>query len=643
MIKNFQYLYIFFFLCSTSTVMAQEAKLDKANEAFNEYEYINARDIYLEVAEKGFESEELFQRLGDSYYFNAAYDDAVSWYERLFDFEEDQETSYLRRYAQALKATGNDEKAKHYYNLFKSKNGGAQSSSVELSAEDYLELIDKNSDRYRIKKLKKINSGGIEFGHFYQDGDLIYASTRDTGVFVKRKSAWDGLSFLNLYSVAIKKDSVLNKPKKLKRGISGKFHESSAVISKDGETMYFTKNNADAKNKSESKYLKIYRTRKKDGKWQEPEDLAINSDAFSTAHPALDSEEKYLYFSSNRPGGFGNSDLYRVAILKTGELGEPENLGAKINTEGKETFPFVSKNNELYFSSDGHFGLGGLDVFYIKIENPGFGDLLNVGEPINSYADDFSFGVDTQTKNGFFSSNRTNNGDFAYADIYFLKENSEIVNFYKATITGQVKEEGTMKPIPHATITLYKDDDSVYKLVKTDSEGNYSVVTNYFNSYRLRAQKENFDAREYTSEAKRESQKIDFQLKRNSLALVPGTDISKVLNIKHILFDFDKWNIRKDARVELEKLLAVMQKYPKLKIEIRSHTDSRGSDAYNKKLSERRAKSTMEYLIENNIDANRLKAKGYGEERLLNECKNGVNCSKEKHQENRRSEFIILE
>lgn len=640
---NLRFLCLILLALSGFTAKAQDKKLNKAEKDYENYAYINARNIYLKVAEKGFESEELYQRLGNSYYFNADYENARAWYAKLFNFEKNQKLVYLRRYAQALQATGNSKKAKQYYDLFKNEYTQDEPVASGLTAEDYLELIDENSDRYTIKKLNKINSNGIEFGHSYQNGKLLFASTKDTGVFVKRRSAWDGLSFLDLYSVEVQKDSVIGKSKKLKGDITGKFHESSAVVAKDGETVYFTKSNADPETKSKDKQLKIYRAKRVGDKWQELEDLSINNDSYSTAHPALDSEEKYLYFSSNRPGGYGDSDLYKVEILENGDLGEPENLGAKVNTSGKETFPFISNSNELYFSSDGHFGLGGLDIFYIKIENSEFGDLLNVGTPINSYADDFSFGIDAKTKYGFFSTNRTENNEFGYDNIFFLQENYEIVNVYKATIMGNALEEGTEKPISNAIITLYNEDGSEYNSIKTDKDGNYKLTTNYFNSYRIRAEKENYDTKEHKSEARKEEQKIDFQLKRNTLALIPGTDISTLLNIKHILFDFDKSNIRSDARVELEKLITVMKKHPALKIEIGSHTDSRGSERYNNQLSERRAQSTMQYLIENDIEKDRLKAKGYGETKLLNKCDDGVPCSKAKHERNRRSEFIVLE
>lgn len=626
MFKILQYILVLFFSVST---LAQEAKMEKAEKLYENYGYINARDIYLKVAEKGFESEELFQKLGDSYYFNAAYSDALVWYTKLFSLNDDQGEKYLRRYAQSLQASGNTSKAKAIYNIFQEDEG--------LSARDYLYLIEENSERYSINKLNGINTNGREFGHSFQNGKLIYASTQDTGVFVKRKSSWDGLSFLDLYQAEVKQDSVISTPEKLK-GVNGKYHESSATITKNGKTLYYTKSNNDKKG---NHYLKIYRAQLEKDKWGNIEDLSINTEGYSTAHPTLDREEGYLYFASNKPGGFGESDIYRAAINEDGDLGEPENLGENINTKGKETFPFVSYNNELYFSSDGHFGLGGLDVFYVKIEGSTFRNILNVGRPINSYADDFSFGISTGTKQGFFSSNRNENKTFGYDNIYTLRENQEIISANKATITGKVTDEDGGEPLPNSSIVLYHDGQ-IYDSISTDEDGRYMITVDYFNSYRLRANKENYDSKEVLSQSRKEEQEINFILKRNTLALAPGTDISNLLNIKYILFDFDRANIRNDAQIELEKLITVMQQYPDLKIEIRSHTDSRGSAQYNKTLSELRAQSTKSYLIENGISQNRLRAKGIGEENLINNCTDNVICREDKHQINRRSEFIVF-
>lgn len=638
------YSFFLFFLGFSSLALlhGQEGKLQKAAESYDQLNYVNAQKVYLEVAEKGYKSEELFIKLGNSYYFNAQYDQAVKWYESLFDLNKNPEQAivYLR-YSQALKAIGQAEKSAQYFDAFVVKNGAE--TDFKTTA-DYEKLIEQNSGRYKIEPLEKIyDDSQISFGYFKLASTLYYASTDDSKSFSNKRSAWDGLSFLSLYTVALDSlNQASGKPEKLKKNLESKFHESSPVMTADGATIYFTRSNNTSKNKKDNQKLKIYRSIKVNDKWQEAEELSINSDLFSSAHPALNPNGTRLYFSSDRPGGFGESDLYVSTINTDGSIGEPVNLGAAINTRGKETFPFVSIQNELYFSSDGHYGLGGLDVFYVEIMNNGFGNLMNVGKPINTNADDFAFGIDFKTRRGFISSNRSDKeGEFVYDNIYSFLETTPIIDVYKAEVEGVVTDVETGLPLAGAILVLNDAENKIYGRVMTDDIGRYKIETNKFDAYFVRASKDKYDGDEALTKPGLETQVIDFQLKTNEVALIAGTDLAKVLNIPIIYFDFDKSSIREDAQVELEKLLAALNQYPNLNLEIRSHTDSRGNDAYNLGLSQRRATSTLNYLVENGIDATRLTAVGMGETDLVNDCGNGATCSEEEHQKNRRSQFIV--
>lgn len=638
----YSFVLLFLGLSSLNLVFGQEKKLEKAAENYEKLDYVNAQKIYLAVAEKGHQSEELFTKLANSYYFNAQYDQAVKWYGRLFELNPEPENDivYLR-YSQALKATGND-KSSDVYDAFVAKRG----LKSGRSARNYADLIQQNSGRYEVEPISKLyDENVISFGYFKSGNALYYASTSDSKTFLNKRSAWDGLSFLSLYSIELDSlNQALGNSVKLTGKLNSRFHESSPVFTADNNTMYFTRSNITAKNRKDDQKLKIYRSKKINNKWQEAEELSINSDHFSTAHPALSPNGTKLYFSSDRPGGYGESDLYVSIINTDGSIGEPVNLGPEINTRGKETFPFVSADHELYFSSDGHFGLGGLDVFYIKIEEDGFGNLLNVGAPINTYADDFAFGIDQSTHRGFISSNRSDTeGTFVYDNIYTFLETTPIIDVYFAQIQGLVTDKQTGLPIEGANIVLTDSNNKIHKQVRTNAEGYYTVETDKFETYFVKATKERYDSDEFLSKANLEHQRIDFQLQTNEVPLVTGTDLAKVLNIPIIYFDFDKSNIRQDAQVELEKVLAVLDQYPNIRLEIRSHTDSRGNDAYNKGLSQRRATSTLKYLVENGIPESRLQAVGFGESRLVNNCSNGVPCSSEEHQKNRRSEFIIID
>ena len=646
--KNNLRRYSFFLLVlgvfQLSFVYAQEQKIEKATENYEQLDYVNAQKIYLAVAESGHESEELFTKLANSYYFNAQYDDAVKWYERLFNFTSSPKhhNVYLR-YSQSLKATGEAEKSAEYYDAFLLKS---DIDNQHINAQDYLEIIQQNSGRYQIKPLENVyDEKQISFGHLRLGGTLYYASTNSSKSFLNRRSAWDGLSFLSLYSIQVDSlNQTVGQPKKLKGNLKSKFHESSPVFTTDHNTMYFTRSNITYNDKNENQRLKIYKAVRKNNIWQKAEELSINSDYFSNAHPALSSDNTKLYFSSDRPGGYGESDIYVSEIDSNGNLSAPVNLGSAINTSGKETFPFITEDNALYFSSDGHLGMGGLDVFYIKILDNSYGNLLNIGAPINSYADDFAFGIDSKTHRGFVSSNRsTKEGEFVYDNIYSFLETSPIIDVYFSQIEGLVTDKQTGEPIVKAKVVLSDVNGDIFKTVLTDEKGYYLVETNKFDSYYIKVSKPEYDTDENISKPGLEIQDINFQLQQNEIPLVPGTDLAEVLNIPIIYFDFDKSNIRKDAQVELEKVFEVLNLYPDLKIDIRSHTDSRGNDAYNEALSQRRATSTLNYLVAKGIDASRLSASGYGETQHVNNCSNGVPCSEADHQKNRRSEFIVKE
>ncbi|OBX25391.1 outer membrane protein OmpA-like peptidoglycan-associated protein [Gelidibacter algens] len=643
-ITIYSFCLFFIGLISLTSVQAQESKLKNATEKYENLNYVNAQKIYLEVAEKGYASEEVFTKLANSYYFNAQYNQAVKWYDSLFNLNAnpDNPLVYLR-FSQALKATGKLAKASEYYDAFAQKSGNEANM---MSAQDYEALIQENSGRYDIAAIEKIyDDNSISFGYFKLENTLYYASTNDSKSLLNTRSAWDGLSFLSLYAVELDSlNQAIAKPDALKGNLNSKFHESSPVFTSDQNTMYFTRSNTTTKNRKQDQKLKIYRSERIKDTWQEAEELSINSDYFSTAHPALSPDGTLLFFASDRPGGFGESDIYRSVINADGSLEAAVNLGSEINTSGKETFPFVSNENELYFSSDGHFGLGGLDVFYVKIKDDGYGNLLNIGAPVNSNADDFAFGIDKRTGRGFISSNRsTQEGEFVYDNIYTFLETSPIIDVYFAQLAGLVTDKQTGLPIEGALVVLTDADQKVYKQTQTDEDGNYIIETNKFQQYYVNVSSEKYDTDEVLSKPNLELQQIDFELQSNEVALVPGTDLAKVLNIPIIYFDFDKSDIRQDAAVELEKVLAVLNQYPNLKLEIRSHTDSRGNDVYNMALSQRRATSTLDYLVENGITEARLKANGMGETNLINTCSNGVSCSEADHQKNRRSEFIVIE
>ncbi|HLW30894.1 MAG TPA: OmpA family protein, partial [Aequorivita sp.] len=393
--------------------------------------------------------------------------------------------------------------------------------------------------------------------------------------------------------------------------------------------------------------LKIYRaTKKENGKWGNVEELPFNSDHFNTAHPMLNAEETEMYFASDRPGGSGGSDLWKVSLTEDG-FGTPVNLGATINTEGRETFPFMAADNVLYFSSDGRPGLGGLDVFAVQIKADGtYTDIQNVGEPINSTWDDFAYIIDADTRQGFFSSNRP--GAIGNDDIYRFTETRALLLECLQNLEVKVIDAETGQVIEGALISLF---DGHRNLTNEATQSGMDYITMLTAEecgtfFRVQASAEDYQSNSAGALLKDEIggvTQLEIALEPAKVKVEKGDDLFKKFNLNPIYFDLDKSNIRLDAAEELAKILAVLEEYPAMKIDIRSHTDSRASHAYNDRLSERRAQSTRQWLIDQGIEANRLTAKGYGERQLINQCADGVKCSEEDHQANRRSEFIVME
>lgn len=640
------------FLLSISAVQAQKVQIAIADKEYDKLAYVDAIQTYEKVANKGYKSVELFQKLGNSYYFQSKFEQADKWYGELFAMNQEVDPEYYIRYAQTLKSVGNYKKADQMMAKFYQKDGADSRAQIAESQKDYLSVIKKNSGRYRIANAG-INSIYSDYGSTFYKDQLVFASARDTGSVSSRTHSWNNQAYTNLYGAKVRIDGNFETPEKFSKSISSKFHESTPVFTKDGTTMYFTRNNYLNGKKGRSKdrtiLLKLYKATLNGDKWDNVVALPFNNDNYSVAHPALSLDEKTMYFASDMPGTKGESDLFKVTINSDGSYGTPENLGDKINTEGKETFPFLTDGNELYFSSDGHPGLGGLDVFVTQLKSDGtVGTVKNVGEPINSTDDDFAFLINTATKNGFVTSNRKED-NLGYDDIYNFTETKPIGADCEQELRGIVVDLDSQNPISNAKVTLYDAIGNQIKEMRSNALGLYDFGTVDCDvKLKLRAEKEQYNTNEIAVTIANESgittSTIALDLKEKPVKA--GDDLRLALGIDIIYFDLDKSNIRKDAAVELAKILEVMKQYPSMEIDVRSHTDCRQTAAYNMALSTRRAKSTIAWLVKNGIQAKRLTGRGYGESQLVNNCgcepTNKSNCSEAEHQKNRRSEFIII-
>ena len=646
MLKKILLLFVVSFV-AFKAAFAQERRLERADKKYNEYSFSPAIDIYKKVLDKGYESADLLKRLGNAYYFNAKYDEALPVYQVLIEKYGQNDTivtaDFYFRYAQTLKTTGSYDDADLMMARFSQL---AQNSQItEALEEDYLSAIEKNSGRYSIENFP-YNSKYSDFAPTFYNEGLIFSSDRDTGNLARYRHTWNSKDFLDLYEVSV--DGENNEVKKLPGDVNTRLHESTSVVTSDGETMYFTRNNfLDGKRYEDTQgttRLKIYQASLIDGEWTEIIELPFNSDSYSVAHPVLSPDEKQLYFVSDMPGTYGESDIWKVQIVGDGTFGSPVNLGATINTEARETFPFITSKDVLYFSSDGHPGLGGLDVFATKIAFDEYDQpVVNVGRDVNGKFDDFAFIIDDETQKGYFSSNRVEGG-IGEDDIYSFEENEPLQLDCIQEVTGTVRDRISNEVLVGATVKIIDEENKEIASTITNSKGEYVLTLDCSQGNFVRASMEGYiTAEEFLPASYGKPRIVDFYLERDLITGGFGDDLAKLLQLSTIYFDLNKYDVRSDAEIEIQKVIVAMEKYPSLKIKVNAHTDSRGNDAYNLWLSQKRAESTVDYMVSKGISRDRLLGEGFGEKLLLNECDDGVPCSREKHQLNRRSEFIILE
>ncbi|WP_460218113.1 OmpA family protein [Psychroserpens sp. MEBiC05023] len=644
--KTLKIVYVLAFSLVFSFGYAQKGKVRDASRAYDNLAYLKTSEILLEVAENGYKSVDLLQKLANSFYFNNQMEEAAKWYGELMAMEENIDSEYYFRYAQALKSIENYDESDKWMKKFAEADRGDLRGRAFTSTVDYLSMIDEASREFDVVNMA-INSEVSDFGTTQYQNQLIFASTRGGG----QKYKWNEQPYLDLYAAEKQEDGSYSNVEALDANINTKFHESTVAFTPDDKVIYFTRNNYFKKkyknDEDGTNRLKIFRaTADDDGKWTNIESVHFNDDAYSVAHPAINVEGTKMYFASDMNGTLGKSDIFEVEINADGTLGEPVNLGPSVNTEGHETFPFINSEGDLYFSSNGFSGLGGLDVYVIRdfknkreLNQPMA--LENVGRPINSPMDDFGYYENIGTKEGFFTSNRE--GGKGDDDIYRF-----IIPECEQVVEGTVKDQDTQELLPGAVVTLLDAEGTPLSQQTVGADASYKFEDlECEKEYLIRVEMDEFATVEkrFTTPKKKQDLVIEFDLERDEVELEPCADLAKILDIPIIYFDFDKANIRRDAEVELQKVLAVLNKYPTMTIDVRSHTDCRGPASYNTTLSDRRAKSTRQYLIDKGIAGDRLTAKGYGESRLVNDCgcepSNDSSCSEEEHQLNRRSEFIV--
>lgn len=618
-------------------------------------------DVYEKISES-VESPALHKRLGDYYYFNNNLIKAKKWYNKLDQLSNGVEVEYYYRHAQVLKSLGEYEKSDKLMQTFRTKSDSIALKKVGETFDQYSMF---QSGRFLVNSETKLNASRYsELSPSFYNGDLLYSSTKKQ----KKIKTHKGLSLntLTLYLALIdnkNNESKILSTKKQKRLIKHKISENSPVITRDGNTMYITKTICE-KNKRDC-VLNIFKLKREKNSWGKLINLSINSKKYSVAHPTLDPDEKYLYFTSNKDSKNNTTDIFVSEINNDGSLSEPKKVQG-INTSKHESYPFLASNGELYFSSNGHFGLGGFDIFVAKLtSSTTIEGVYNLGAPINSKYDDISFIINSDTRKGYFSSNRqqeeSSSKRLKKDDIYSFIETKPLVNDCNIDITGVITDKLTKQPIVDATVLLIDNKNNSLEETKVNKDGTYKFSSVSCNdSYFVRAYKAEYTTTEKfiaksilvgtaisisNIEMNREGINLNVPIGKNAnftgMDVISSNFLTGKYDLSPIYFNYASNSLTSKSKQILDKIAEQLLENIGQRIEIRSYTDIRGTKNRNLKLSERRALTTFDYLVFKGINPLRISLKCLGEQQPVNDCVN-KDCTEEQHRKNRRSEFTVL-
>jgi outer membrane protein OmpA-like peptidoglycan-associated protein/tetratricopeptide (TPR) repeat protein len=619
-------LYITVSLLATMALTAQNKDTAKADKHYSRFEYVDAAQEYQKLAEGSKGDPYVYKQLADSYYNMFSTKEAAQWYAKATETTQDAETYY--RYAQMLKAEGRYEEANKQMQKFAAMAPADQRAVAFTKDPNYLPKL-RNQAKMFDEKLLDINDD--KYGSFgavlAPDNTLYFTSARNKA---RKTYGWNEEPYLDMYQSTQNADGTFSEPVPV-GDLNSKWHDGPAAITADGNTMYFASESfkerkgyeKDKQNNLKVGQVYLFRATKENGKWGNIEMVPFNDKRWSTGNPSISKDGKTLYFSSDREGGMGENDIWKVEVKEGNTYGEPVNLGPKVNTEGRESFPFISDDNKLYFSSEGRKGFGGLDIFVIDLAKGS--DAMNVGMPVNTPKDDFAFTFNTQKNMGFFSSNR-----------------SGLDKIYSATpVCGVeaivlVRDAKTGKALPAARVAILDEKNNVIETRSAGTDGKVSYNVDCDRAYTVQASMEGYENNTFPVN-KTKGGTVNVTADLNPIATIVN-DIDVTLG--DIYFEFDKSNITREGAFELDKLVEAMKANPNMVIMVKGHTDSRGSDQYNMNLSNRRAKASVQYVISKGIAKARISGQGYGESQPKVAC--GDNCTEEQHTQNRRSEFLIV-
>ena len=607
---------------------AQNESTKRADKLFEQFEFVDAANEYLKIALEKADGY-VYKQLGDCYYnvFNAT--EATKWYAKAVETNQDAETYF--RYAQMLKANANYDEANVQMKKFASLAPNDQRTKFITADENFVTKILSLTKLFDVKTVA-INTKFSDFGAYLKDNVVYFVSARNT---VRKNDNWNDQPFLDIYKSDYTNGVLANTATGFD-DLNTLHHEGTMTISSDGNTVYFTrqsffenefdkvKNTSNNKNRKVGKNY-IYKATKTDGKWGNVTSLSINNVKYNCSAPSITKDGSTLYFSSDMNGSLGKSDIWKVALKTDGTLGTPENLGTNINTEGSEQFPFIADDNTLYFSSNGRNGLGGLDVYaYNNTKNS---QPVNIGKPVNSQKDDFGFTFNQAQGVAFLSSNR--DGGLGDDDIYQANPICTV------DLTVFVKDIKSGSIVNNATVTISDNSGAVLGTATSNNTGTVIFQAECDKDYSVNVEKEGYNAQVFALGKSKGLTTLNAEITPKEAII---TDVEIILS--DVNFEFNKFNITQDGAFELNKLIEVLDKNPNMVIVTKSHTDSRGNENYNMKLSERRAKATLQYVISKGIARDRITAEGFGETAPKIVC--GNDCTEEQHAVNRRSEFLIL-
>ncbi len=619
----------------------------KASKTFERGEFQNSIDIYAKLLDKEPNNGEAAYFIAESYRKSNRVQHALPYYETALENGVENDSIKLN-YAFALKANGKYQEAKKTLEEYIEQAEDEQlltRANEEYSNLNNLDELRKVENYFRVKNLDRINTPSAEYSPIYNDGELYFTSSRADNNKIYQAT---GTPFTNIYRAKTQGAIVDTLSiRQLEDNINNfNINEGSVTFSPDGKTMVFARGNSGKKKGTAD--VNLYITRSRRSGWTEPRMLNINNPGYWDSSPAFSRDGRTLYFASNRPGGYGGTDIYSARMNARGRFYDVKNLGREINTAGNDMFPYISDDGHMYFASDGHPGFGGLDLF-VATRKSGQTTVKNLGEPINSNADDFGMFL-FKADRGFFTSNRP--GGAGDDDIYtFVNEdpNLKIVNYYLEGVTMTHDDNGKLEILPSVKVQLLDYKKDVLDETTTGDDGKFLFRVYEHEHYNLVGEKiggENqylITRGEFTTVGKaadRDTLKnLVTDIKYDTTLVLERIEKNKIFVMENIYYDLDEYYIRDDAALELDKLVTILRDNPELKIELSSHTDDRAPDDYNMKLSERRAKSAVEYIVSQGIGKDRLVAKGYGETKLI--IPNAQ--TEEQHQINRRTEFKILE